>query len=654
MWHVSLKRLKSASQEPLEHWLDLRWDRLTPAGGVALALAFATTWLLARPYRGITHDATLYLVQGLRRLSPEVFAQDLFFSHGSQDAYSLFTLVYAPMIEAMGPAQAALIMTAVGQVAFIAAAWMLAGRITSGGLRWWALALLASISGYYGGLGVFRIAEPFATARSLAEPMVVLALASLLADRTWPALTALAGAALLHPLVAAPGLAILILWHAMARKRLIRLSAIAAALGIAIALLAWPAALAPFDAPWREAVLERSPHLFLAEWEWADWARILWGLCIGAIALPYLGQNPRKLVLAAMAACVAGLAASALGVDLLDLAPLAALQLWRAHWPMHLLAILLVPVVVASLWRTDYRARVAAGCVLASLCFSRADLPAGALLTVLAVAIVYSRGGWSGWMTERRYRLCLLTLACIAAAGLMFSIQANLPSRYGAVQANSWRDCSLLAASLGVLLPLLATLGALAHSRFSASALMFAFAAFAAAVPAWDARSEWSRAIEQADPHPFRIVAPGAQVFWAAPSTPAWLVLQTRNWFSKDQGAGIVFNRETALEYTARRTASEALRIAIDNCEFVHEPLCRIDTRHARTLCRRSNGPDYLVLNGQVDAGALASWQGPGYAGTGPQKLYLYACRALARDTDGRSGSADFQDRRAAHPGDRN
>ena len=637
MWQTSLQRLQFALRAPIASWLGLRWDRVSLPGGIALAMAFAAIWMLGRLYRGITHDATLYLAQGLRRLNPEVFARDVFFAHGSQDSYSLFTLLYSPLIDAIGPESAALAMTAFGQVTFILAAWMLAGAFAAGSLRWWSLASLAAISGYYGGLGVFRFAEPFATARSLAEPLVVLAMASVLANRPRIAMAALAGATLLHPLVAAPGIAAVILWHVMERKRLFSILAIAAASGTAIFLLSWPAALAPFDAAWREAVLERSPHLFLTEWEWADWARVLWGLAICAVAQTVLPSQPRRLVTAATGTCIAGLIASWIGVDLLDAPLIASLQLWRAHWPLHLLAILLVPVVISNLWRMDNASRVASACIAASCCFGRADMPAASILAAMAAAIVFSRDGRSEWMTDSRYRLSLLALGGAAATGLMFSIQANLPAQYGAMHANVWLDSIQIAGSMGFLIPAAAVLGTLCHSRFAESALALALASFIAAAIAWDARSGWSRAIEQAasEDHPFRIISPGAEVFWAASSTPAWLVLRTRSWFSGDQGAGIVFNRATALDYAARRIESQALRIAIDNCEFVQEPLCRLDTRRARALCELKNGPDYLVLNGQTGTAARAEWPIPYYAGFGPAKLYLYACGDLTWNAGG-------------------
>jgi hypothetical protein len=612
----------------------LRFDRLSPAGYAGLALGLAALWLLGRRYPGITHDAIVYAVLGLRRLDPGVLGKDLFFAHGSQDAYTVFPYLYAPLIDALGAGGAAMAVTIAGQIAFAAAAAVLVFQFVPGPARWWSLALLAASSGFYGGVGVFRLAEPFATARTLAEPLVLAALACMLASRHGIALMALAAALALHPLVAAPGIAVVFIWHALARPRL--LWSIPVLAGIALAAMALhPRLLLRFDPTWLAVVLERTPHLFISQWQLPDWSRFLWGLCVAWLAAAFVALPVRRLVIAAVGAGMAGVAASWMAVDLLGSAVAASLQLWRTHWLMQFLAIVLVPVAAAGLWQSGGASRAAAACLAASCCFGRAGLPGAALLVMLAVILVISKRHRPDWMGPAALRLVLLGAAGTALIGLLSEVMSRLPIAFGAARAADWTAYVHAAASVGGLLPLAALLWLVAYSRFALVGAGMAAAVFALSIVAWDARTPWPRFIERASEaaNPFRDrLPPDAQVFWSGSYGKAWLALRRPTWYSVDQGAGIVFNRETALRYAERGRASAALQSAIDHCALSERPDCRIDQRVARGLCNRPDGPDYLVLNARIDGRNAIEWRMPPEVTPGNPSLFLYACRDLGLD----------------------
>src|ERR1022692_3480545 len=65
-----------------------------------LLLLFVNT--IAQPYAGITHDARLYSAQVLNRVEGGSYADDLFFRYGSQDDYSLFSRLAAPLVQWFG------------------------------------------------------------------------------------------------------------------------------------------------------------------------------------------------------------------------------------------------------------------------------------------------------------------------------------------------------------------------------------------------------------------------------------------------------------------------------------------------------------------------------------------------------------------------
>ena len=616
---------------PTQEVLGLRFDRLPVASHAALALTLAALWLLGRRYGGITLDASIYVLQGLRVLDPASFARDLFFLHGAQDAYTIFPRIYALLIDVLGAGNAAVTVTIAGQVAFFAAAAALVFRIAAGPVRWWSLALLAVVSGYYGGVGVFRFAEPFATARTLAEPLVIAAFASMLASRHRLAFAALAAAALLHPLVAATGIAVVFLWHAGERHRIFWAVPLLIA-SVAALAMAWPGLMLSFDASWLAAVLERSPHLFISQWLLPDWSRFLWGFCVAWMAWRFVDAPVRRLVLAAAAIGLAGVAASWIAVDVLDNAFAAGLQLWRTHWLLHFIAIALVPVAGVGLWRSGHAARAAAACLAASCCFGRAELPASAVLVALAVVLDASERSRPGWMDARVGRLLLLGALGAASAGLLFEIQSRWPGAYGATGSAAWKDYVHAAASVGGLMPLAVVLWLAACSRFRVAALALAAAALALGLAAWDARTPWARFVEQASggANPFRErIAPRAVVFWPGPHGKSWLLLGRPTWFSADQGAGIVFHRQTAIEFASRKLAASDLLSAIGNCSVIEARACCIDARRVREMCEREDGPDYLVLNAVVEGHAAVEWRLPAELEPGRQSLYLYACRVF-------------------------
>lgn len=619
---------------PVQEMLGLRFDRLGPWAQVALACALAALWLLGRRYAGITHDATLYVAQGLRQIDAEAFGPDLFFKFGAQDGYTVFPFLYAPLIELFGVGGAAMLVTILGQLVFVAAAAALVACVATGPARWWSLALLAAISGYYGGVGTFRVAEPFATARTIAEPLVLAAIVFTLAARPWWALLVLVCAAVVHPLVTVPGIAAVFLWHAVQRPRLLWAVPVLLALAAALAA-AVPGSTARFDVAWLSEVLERSPHLFISRWLAPDWARLFWGLCCAWLALRFVEAPVRHMVLTVTGTAIAGITVTWLAVDLLDSALAAGLQIWRAHWLMQVLVIVLVPVSVAGLWRLGGASRAAAALLAASCCFGRADLPAAASLVALAVVLERSDRRWPGWMGRKLLRLAIVVALAAASVGVLLEVQARLPSVYGAVLPWSWTDYLPAIAAAGMLVLLACLFWLAACSRFPVPAAALACVALAGSVAAWDGRSSWSRFIEQAGDreNPFRAALPsGTQVFWPAPNGPVWIALRTATWFSVDQGAGIAFNRATAMEYGARKLASESLRGRIQNCAMAYPADCRIDLEVAAALCLwRGRGPDYLVLNGRVEGrGPSASWQTPAVTGPGRPTLYLYPCRDLA------------------------
>ncbi len=241
---------------------------------LALTLLMAGIWSLTHRYHELSADAELYALQALAKLRPAL-AADIYLQNASQDRYTVFSWFYAKVMAQLGLHQAARCLYFICSAWFLAAAWFLMRRLSDARTAWLALVLLMIQVGHYGSYGVFRFSEEFLTARSLAEALIVTALACFFGGaRAWAGAIA-AAAMFIHPLMALPGLLLLLcLWAPP------RLSIQGALAGIClaglIALTALVAArptgvLALMDGTWLAVVRERSQFLFLQLWRASDW-----------------------------------------------------------------------------------------------------------------------------------------------------------------------------------------------------------------------------------------------------------------------------------------------------------------------------------------------------------------------------------------------
>ena len=176
---------------------------------LALTLMLAALWLLMRGYHGLTGDGQIYAFQALSRIHPQL-ATDLYLQNTSQDQFTIFSPIYAWFIGLMGLEESARLLTAVFTVWFLAAAWSVALTVTGRDRAWLAAALLLIVAGDYGGSGVFRFSEPFLTARLPAEALAMTALALHFRGMKRIGLALGIGTLFIHPLIALPGLLLLI------------------------------------------------------------------------------------------------------------------------------------------------------------------------------------------------------------------------------------------------------------------------------------------------------------------------------------------------------------------------------------------------------------------------------------------------------------
>jgi hypothetical protein len=328
------------------------------------------------PYLGIIHDAQIYYGLVLNRIEPDLLSHDLFFQFGSQDQYSLFSPLVAPVAAAIGMKAAFFLGYLASVTLFLAALVRLVNRLwPESPAAVVGLVFLATVEVAYGGYVPLHVIEPFLSARMPACALTIWAFAEVL-DRRWMrGGLCLAFAFAIHPLMTFPGLLLLAL-VALARRWggwAVAALGVAAALAFGGLLAYRPLALrlfGHFDSEWLALTQQTNGYQFPQEWSPAQW---IWNLFALTGLLAAAGwsrrENPdRARVLTAAAAIGAAGLFGALVFTQLPYALLMKGQAYRWLW----LPLALTPPALLDLawnaWRTgDLKYRVGSAMLLLGL-----------------------------------------------------------------------------------------------------------------------------------------------------------------------------------------------------------------------------------------------------------------------------------------------
>jgi hypothetical protein len=527
----------------------------------ALVLMLATIWLLMRGYHGLLGDGQLYAFQALARIHPQL-ANDLYLQNTSQDRFTIFSPAYAWFIGILGLEQAARFLTLVFTAWLLVAAWCAARILTSRDGGYLAVASLLIIAGSYGGSGVFTFAEPFLTARLPAEALIVTSIACYLRGLKVLAMAMAAAALLIHPLIALPGLLLLMCLYVPTYASVI--AAIACAItGLLIAGAAtrfpWVSDLFPvMDSAWLNVVEERSQFLFLQLWSFRDWglnARPFFYLAFTALAVQDV--RIRRLCVAAATVGATGLAVALIASVLGPVAILVQGQAWRWVWIAVFVSALLLPATILDIWRDKSCGPLCAVLLLAGLTLSAID---GTACVSLAMIFWLMRSNITA-RVGAYFRWIFFALVIAAAAWIVvqsWGIVASAIHAPGGIDAAQLRDifglkisASLAAAlvwwgvrrSRTIWAPTLLSAVLVALSIFI---LPVAFKQSRTLASATDITefSDWVSAIP---PTSTVLITPARDV-----GTFVWFTLQRPNYFAVNQSAGVVFSRTTALEVQRR------------------------------------------------------------------------------------------------------
>jgi hypothetical protein len=529
---------------------------------VAIALLLVTLWLAMHGYHGITEDGQIYAFQAYARLHPQL-ATDLYLQNTSQDQFTLFSPIYAWFIGLLGLENAARLLTLICTFWFLAAAWSFVRAVAGSDAAWWATAFLLIIGGEYGGSGVFQILDPYLTARLPAGALVISALSCVARGMKRFGLLLALAALLIHPLVALPGLLVVVcLWLPL------RISVAGAVGGVlmifVLSVLAttrpsFSHLLAVMDASWAGVVQERSQFLFPQLWSIRDWA-------VNVSPFPYLAftglavtdKKIHKLCVVAALVGGAGLSVALIGSVIGPVAILVQGQAWRWLWIAVFVSAALAPFTLLRIWRDE---KCGPLCGLLMVLGWTLPWAYGIICASLGLLVWMVRAHISARLVSHQWFPVAISVAIViwtlvkCWAIVSPSTPALRPSPFDVAQIQDIFALKIPAVLLGALVfwavtakRTTRTLVAISVVLAASSLLIFpaAFRQARTLAAAGDIQEfeDWTNVIP---PTSMVLVAPPRDV-----GTFVWFTLARPNYLSLDQSSGVVFSRTTSLEVWRR------------------------------------------------------------------------------------------------------
>jgi len=542
-----------------------------PTALLCLALALNAVVL---PYGGMVDDAQLYGVQVLNRVQGGAYADDLYLRYGSQDQYSAFSAVAAPLVRVLGLQPAFFILYLAGTALLLLATHRLVGALVTDRLVV-ALSVLytAVVLLPVGGLDGLHVNERFLTPRLLAVGLSALGLERMLVRRPWQAAALLLAAGLLHPLMTAGAVLVFAAWVAVERLGWRRAALLAAPFVVAaVCVLAirplGERLLGRLDDDWRGCITAACPITVPTEWERADWVRIGVGFGVVCGLALFRGPEDGRLLRFGLMAAGAG-ALGLIGSLLACRLPYALLiqgQAFRALWLLRLLEAPIAIQLALNLWRQgDALGRVVALAIaayIAEIELAPAILAAAAL--ALLFLILHRPGGlWAG----AAYGLvvgCLFTAVhrCVIVATGTDALRAALsPADHVSLLLSGlgwavWAGAAALAARFA------------AGRRFPVAAasvwLTAQTAAFLVLAPGGPLDDPRRHADDMRFVGRFLQERGGMATIYCPTGEigDVWFTARARCYFDQYQLAGNLFRRETAME--GRRRAELVARFERD------------------------------------------------------------------------------------------
>jgi hypothetical protein len=591
--------------------------------------------LLSHPYTGIRHDGILYFGDALARLVPGELHDDLYFFYGSQGQFTLLPRLYADLIAAFGIGLGAIVGLLAAFALQLAATLFVVSGFARGRRRaYCALSVLLGWS-IYGGLRVFSYGESFLTARSFAEPLVLIGLGALFRGRLIVALAGLLAAVSVHPLMGATGIIVAWIWLCCGNRRWLLLGAAGL---VAYGLIGWwgrppfDDVFAVYDSTWAALVHEANPQAFLRLWREGDFGVIAYACAVlWMVTRRVDNAGVSRIAWAALIGGLSCLAVSYVGVDLLGNPFVGKLQIWRTLWLTQWFAMACTPLLIFTLWSRGEAGRIAALMVMIGWMASFTIAPA----IVAVFALLIDRFG---------HRVVLSRLTTRIVGGLVVTIGIVIAVQYwsrtvkmGMLLQQPWPAIIRQLVVMNLAIGVVAVVALALAQRHALAGSLVVIAMVAVAIVAWDQRSPWTRRMESyavgTSIWP-DLIKPAARVYWYRDLIAPWILLGHANYYTQQQGSGAVFSRGMTMELDHRRKLTAILDFQEQLCRMMNglnekADSCEPDADAVKTLCV-DGAIDYVVLQSTLEHAAPLASYSTGVTENGyEKKFFLYRCSAL-------------------------
>lgn len=534
---------------------------------------------MANPYAGIVHDARLYAVQALYHLHPGIYDKDLFFQYGSQDSFSIFSIIHAQIVAFCGLQCGTSVLYILFRFLFLGSLLVFFRNFLNNNKQaFFVTCLLAAGQVHY---IFFDVNEPFLTSRLPSEAFCLLGLAAALHNSHKICIAFLLVAGLFHPLIVlGPGAIILAFWIRQRHWEAIAIMAASAFLGLMLIFVLQPKAVLginPFallDNNWREVISSRSSYLFPFEWPSDEWKTIFGNLLLVGLGLKSLSKRQKEFTICVALVVTFFILFSILVTYILPLALPFQLQLWRSFWLLRILSPDIALLWALALWnQKDFSKKMAAPIVLVPVVLSGGISSSeiywiilAGLLSSLPLRILDNR------LSERlrKYILAIeITLLFILPIPIaIINLQTFFESlglrsmilSFVSAVSPLFRPISLL-----IFVVLIGKLKNRLAFCLLISFLIFLFVPGVLPSSGYPTIIELERSFNKNRPIPSTVlewqeIIPAGSMILTDGSVPVntiWFNFNACSYYSQMQGAGMIFNRKIALEYSKRRMEVE-------------------------------------------------------------------------------------------------